>query len=471
MPATIEGSSIGTEIELITQQQTKVHYHYDCLLHVGNEDIAPYKMTRMLNTRDFVQQLTDEQFVDIYLGQGTLMYKVAPYQDNLKFTIIRSPLDENGVPSTDEAVYTRTFRAFLADEPERPLHGRERPDLQDQETADLQHMKVVRLQLMEPAIEQLRLMQIGTIGQVSTPANLAKTLLVAAYSRLNLETDEKPQGLQMTEPNNVEVRKHLPIPDNTGVLELFDLMQHKLGGIYGSGLGFYYALRKFFVWPLYDFNRQQTARKRVTFILAPGGRLGPLDRTWRSTERSTTVLITGTVKVVDNSASTLANQGNGVRFADSRKLMEGFVEVKDNKAIAKRSANNSEFITTTTGTGLNNLQPGRRGQSDNIFAESSRLAERQGAIATLEWRHAALDLLEPDMAVEILFDKGGDVASINGTLLGEVQDVSMVGDGLTSDRYVTRSMVHVFIDRLDPDFRDFLKAGGTKDQPTPSDGF
>ena len=160
------------------------------------------------------------------------------------------------------------------------------------------------------------------------------------------------------------------------------------------------------------------------------------------------MLATGEVKLKDDSEEQQLNLGNGVRFADANNFMTGFVDTVDNKAVASRGSNNSEFISVPRLNGNNNVQMSSNPITANPFMEYSKLARRQGNMITLAWENSQPSLIYPGMPVKIMYMDDDDIVTVYGILLKAHSFVQTKGQGMTDNRHLIQTSMSIFIKRI-----------------------
>lgn len=469
MAVELQTSAIYETVKKVSTSPGSPYFIIQAVVHAGGKDLAPLQLTRHDVARFYKSSFMDDSSLVLLIGLGTLVNEIGPYQDDLKLTLNISMCDEQAAQLTNEPVLSRTFRAYLGDDIPRSAEAGNSPILQDTETANRADAKHIRFILEEVAVEQLRKFQVGIVARSCPPFEVMRTLLVKACQALKLGKDEVITGFDLVPANNVTPRDHVVIRDGECILEVPDILQNKQGGIYSTGLGFYIQGRSIYTWPVYDTTRQDTAKRVLTIVLAPSRHSKVLDKTWSNDGRMVTIYSAGDVKVIDDSLGQLNIHGNGTRFADAGKLLDGFATVDGNKATISRSKNNSEYVTTVVGNGQN-LAPRSKAQTtSNIYLETSKLAKRSGATMHVPWVRSNPELLTPGMAVEILYDYNGLIKTIPGVLLDAIHSYALDGQGLAADRYTATSGLAVFIDRNDPAYLDYIKGGGTLN-PTPDVG-
>lgn len=467
--AELESSALMQEVALISAAPGSPYYQMRAVIHAGGKEIVPLQILRKDTERDYRQAIADNTAIVVAIGAGTLMNGVGPFQDDLKITLTIIDADEQGTEFSDKPILARTYCAYLGDEIARPSDSSYNPSLTDTETADRSSIKYVTFVLEEVAAAQLRKMRVGYIGRACPPYAVMQTLMVRACGALKLAADEAITGFDMTTPNNQTPRDHVIIEDNTDLFDVPDILQNDQGGIYSTGLGIYLQGAYIYAWPLYDCYRQASAKRLLQVLLAPNRHSVMVDKTWRQAGRATIIYSAGVSQVLDDSLGQLNTGGNAVRFTMANQLVDGEVDIADNKMVTHRGKTNSEFSTAVVGNGQNVANTSERRITGNTYHEASQMAKRAGAIMVVPWRRSNPELITPGMAVEIMYDFNGIIRTIEGTLLNCTSSYELEGQGMNAFRYTCASVLSIFVDRNDPDYIDYMKNGGQV-SPTPEIG-
>ncbi len=227
------------------------------------------------------------------------------------------------------------------------------------------------------------------------------------------------------------------------------LLQHKIGGIYPTGLGMYLFKQHWYVYPLFDLKRFDQTTKTLTLINVPTNQMPGIERTFRKTANQIIALVTGEVKHKDLTEAMLLNQGNGVRFLDSRRVIDNFADTTagENKAVVMRAENNSEFVTDERTSGLNNVQTAGSRITANKFAEMSKLARRTGSELQCLWENSDMGAIYPGMPVKYMYIRDNRIHELKGTVLGAQHYIQTHGKGMTDTRHRTDTALHLFVER------------------------
>lgn len=459
MATAVDSSALGLELTRISANPGSPYFKVDVTVNAGGRELAPLQLIHLVPNRDYKGSFMDDHSVSMKFGSGTAVFDIGPYQDDLTITIRKTRVSGD-MREQLGAVESRTYTAYLTDDLPRGPMMASAPQFSDRETANRNKTLDLTFVLEEVAMTQLRKMSIGMIVRATPPYMVMKTVLHNALDSIQVDVDSKIKGFQMEEPSNKAPREHIVIPDGTQLIDLPDLLQNERGGIYSSGLGFYVQGPYVYAWPVYDTARHATARRLLQVFLSPTANTTGVDRTWADDGRCLSVWSSRTPHLLNDSLDILNTEGNATRFADAERLIGGMGTVKDNKFTMDRSKNNSEFATTTYGNGANYAKTSGVKFSANPYVETSKMARRAGQFMLIPWDHSNPDLLVPSMMVEVYYDAGGEIRKMEGVLTGNSSQYTLQGQGMTNRPMACSTMIEVFLDRNDPDFKAYLEKGG-----------
>ena len=112
-----------------------------------------------------------------------------------------------------------------------------------------------------------------------------------------------------------------------------------------------------------------------------------------------------------------------------------------------RGANVSEFLSSSRPNGKNNVQISDQPITANPFAEYSKLSRREGSLLSLVWENSQPSAVFPGMMVKLLYLEEDEIKTTFGVMLKAHHYVSMVGEGMTSERHKTNSALSVFVQK------------------------
>lgn len=445
----IEQSSLYREVEAIVTSASKpVHYAWRAEIHVNGMTYSPLKLLSIDVSSDYDSKYADEIIVALAISGGTYAKRIYPFKEQVDITLYRQPLLEVGDSIDPErAIETERYTATLIDtgNPLLEANGLNSPS---EEALNLTNIFEISFQLVNKALEQLRMISVGGKYRNATVEDVIKSVLTTESRKVAVENIRLPQGVDMVPASNVRSREHVIIPQGTKLVDVPEYVHRKCGGVYSAGLGYYLQGDFWYVYPCYDTTRFNSALQTLTVINIPTNKLPGIERTYRKDSANLVVLATGEVRFRDDSEVQQLNYGNGVRFANADNFMDGFTTTENNKTVAKRSENNSEFVSVTRKSGNNNVQLSASAINSNPFVEYSKLARRQGSLLSFIWENSLPSLIFPGMVTKVMYLEEDDIKEVFGVVLKAHHYVQTKGQGMTDGRHICRTMLSIFVQQI-----------------------
>lgn len=432
-------------------------WYYEAAVLVGENQFTAYKVISMDTLRDYGTAYADKIILELTLPAGTFLHDILPFKEDLRVLLVKRTQSTLFGIETDKPIKQTVFRATLLQTDSPLVASSEQAAKAGRAALNLMDIRRVSFQLQDIVMEQLRLVTFGTVFREIRPGDLLKGLFSRTSDFVKVDQENSIKGVTMVDADNVEMQNHLVIPHSTKLIDIPDLLQSELCGIYNSGLGFYLQNKMWYLWPLYNFKRFDKAAKTVTIILIPSNKLQGVEKTYRTTQNQLIIIVTGGTIHSDNSEAKLLNEGNGVRFPDSRRMIEGFGAVKGNKVVADRGANGSQFVGVPRVSKLNVVQSGK--MSNNIYNETSKLASRAGSQMMVNWQNSDPDLLTPAMACQVIFERDGLPVTLDACIVGSHSQVSSPETSTASKRHLTNTVLSLFVDKNLPELKEFAQSG------------
>lgn len=430
--------------DILSRGPQPVLSRWQCQLFVGGAVITPLKLLSIDVERLYHRRYSDVINLQIVLGAGMYSQKVWPYRQNLVVHLINQPVAEEGQEVIAEVpTVNMQLRGVLSDDSSSLLENNS-AIAADMTAEDLTDLRVVNIQLIDFALEQVRLKTVGGIYRGNTPADVLTQLLTEQSQDPTVPQAFQVRGVDRVTPDNQNKRDHITIPPMR-LVDLPQYLQEKAGGIYSSGLGFYLQDGIWYLYPEFNTERFSRAPRKLTIFSLPPDRFPGIERTYRLDGKNLTILSTGLRRHEDGSERLQLNQGNGVRFTDASKVMENFGSTSGNKTTIKRRDNNHEYVAFQRETGLNWVPVDGEGVSANPFVQASRLAQRKGSTLQLTWENSAWGFLFPGMPVKFIYYRGNDIHETEGVLLGAHHYIQNTERGMIPGRHVCTSALTLFL--------------------------
>lgn len=447
--ASIENSSISQEIQqIVNNGVTPTHFQWTASLVADKYTVPIQQVNEIHIVREYDNHYSDEVRVNVTMTLGTYMNRVYPYKDNLTMTLYKKTVGEVSNSAASVAtpgIENHKLRAVLVNAKDHILEGNS-SIVRNEETANLAGVINVEFQLLDLALEQIRMQTVGTVMRKTTPGDAIKYFMTSISRAIQVDGVNTIKGVDMVDPDNTTVRDHIILPHGLKFSDVPGWIHQHMGGVYNGGFGFYLQAGIWYVYPLYNLDRWNSTPKNLTLLTIPPNFMPGMDRTYRKTNNQVIALLTGESKHLDDTEGRQLNHGNGLRFTDASKVLEGFGTAKDNKYAIQRVLNNTEFLAAPRRTGLNNTQLSPRRITANNFYEMSQMARRFGSHLQVKWENSDPGSLYPGMPVKFIYSANGKINEIYGTLLKAHHFMGSVTPGLLNNRFVTNTVMTLFLD-------------------------
>lgn len=436
----IEKSPLWADIRDILRDGSKpVRFDYKGMIHTEKEDIPVLKIITIDILRDYLNQVGDHIQVGLKLGLGDYMVRVYPYRTNLEMTIKRYDLDDNSTEKRKNTnIVTERYKViFLPDDNFVPS-GTEM-ELYDTETLNRSDIVNVKLQLLDRALEPLRVTTTSGVYRDVTQEQLITSVMVAESENVLVDGKVCIDGIDIVPPDNTAVMNHVVIPTGTHLSALPSYLQDKQGGIYTGGVGTY--LQKFnnnklwFIYPLFNLTRFDDAIDRAIVYAVPQNRFPELDRTYKKDGSLLSILATSTKQYSDSADTEYMNTGSGFRAANANTFMKKPVQITEDGPKGARANVNHEVVLKERKDGLNYAPQSSEGPTSNVYKQYAKLLCKESGKLTFVWENAQYDLLLPGMCMKYIFLDKNKPVEIKGVLLHTHIFISLQGTGITGNTY------------------------------------
>lgn len=379
-------------------------------LVLGTGDTIPVLgVTARYSLEDYQNKMTSLENIRLLLPGGTYQSKLLPNKDNV---MVYQYTTRRGKTTL------KKWRAVIQGYGDKHVEGN---DLSEgNETAlNTQRLEEINIQLMEPAVEKMRVVEIGGNYQATTPENLVNTLMGSKMLELGLNGADRFQGMEIYPFDNQTLYNQYVIQP----IKLYDLpgyLQHheRNGvGLYYTGVGSFFRDNKWFIWPLLHTRRFSKVSDGITIVRVPPKLLPTLETTYELNDGQLTILVTGEGKYIDTSNNTHYNRGNGARVvtADSVAGDTGVIQDRG-KALKVRSESVREFKTVDRQTGVD-YAPVEETVTNNIYRIMQRNALADGAFLQANWQNSDPSLVKPGTPVRYIYSKGDTIAMRYGVVI------------------------------------------------------
>lgn len=448
-------SQLYREVLSITSQGVKpVHYRYEFEIIANGVTHKTLTGVAFSFLRNYLKDYAEDARVELLLPAGTFLYDILPYRRDLKIRIYGYPQHEVlDMEDKRAAPVVREYKAIPFDTGDATVN-QANASAATKDTANLSTANVYTFQLIDPVVEQLRLVQIGGIYRAQTPGDLLRALLTHYSQRLEFPADQKPLGVGMVAPNNQEQRLTTIIPHGSPLVDQRDgteglarRLQYREGGIYNGGIAAFYQSRHWYVFPPFDVTRWETAKRKLTIANIAEKDLRQPERSYRDDGNNVYIIATGQVNYKDQSEHEQLNSGNGTRWSNSSKVFNGMLSGDGNTAKADRSSVMTEIVGDPNPQKLAYAPMAKQTISSNSCAQMTPLTFKRGSMIQLTWEHANLEILYPGMPARVLYERQGVIEMLDGVLVGAEISSAPTGKIGAKEGWLTNAALSLFVTR------------------------
>lgn len=390
--------------KVFEEGQVGATYVYGLSLIANGVEIPVQAVTGTHRLRDYINNYTDLFSLTFVTVKSDLEYKIRPYQDNLEAVVIRKRVSGNPSSSVGSSNMPRVvarYKAIMTDS-SKDLVEQNNPFVKDKDVMARSMSDPITIQLIDPSVDKLRLMTVGTIPRNTSGMKVIETMLTK-YSReaTNL-ANSSPLGLDIAPGYNEEMRENIVLDFLTKVTSIPRIVAENCGGIYPAGFSYYLQDRIWYLYPPYDPERFHKVKRNLTVVNLPKNRILGIEKTYHNSPNQMIILSTGDVKHVDYADQNQLSYGNGGRFMDATRLTK-MGEMINNRFQINASKNMNEVQTTERADGLTVAFQGTKAITSNKMGQLSMMAARMGSFIQLEWSNGDDSLIYPGMPVRYLY--------------------------------------------------------------------
>lgn len=404
----------------------------------------PISFTNLDFVMDFEKGFCTHINCSLRVGAGMWLKVLAPYREHLRVHLVREQRKSQGGPVDQEVEpLSYVFKPIFKDNAEAHESVSETIKLTRTEL-DIRDMLTLDVDLLDPATEAIQSAACGGIWRKATAADVMQAVFADVCSQMEYEGEKLITGQVIAEKTNTEKREHVSVPSGTPLVDLPMLLQKDQGGIWPTGCSRYLMGKLWYFYPPYDTTRIDRERFTLTVVKIPDVAGTGAKHTFLKDGDQLKIIAASESQIQDMTQPNFLQQGDGTRFAKAGSVMDDWLEVKDNKAIAKRGKTNTEArIKADNQTDHRTFNANKR-FTDNPYEQYSQLASRRGQLLSFVWSYADHTLLKPGMATRVLYEKGDEIKELHGVLVGCHAAVQATESAAAIGNHITTCALFVF---------------------------
>lgn len=410
-----------------------------------NEKIfRPLKILNIDFIDDYETSALSEIWATIIVPMGMWMKCLFPAREYVEVVLTRVPLETYSLEKKQDAeVQEFIYDALFHINEGNSFIGADFTTVSRTDLDNAYQPITVQLELLNRCVELVRKVTIGENARNCKPQDFIQNTLGYFTKDLEIDGEKAVESISVVEAHNKDKRDHINIKQGMNLIDVPNYVQNHCGGVYNSGINCFMKDKNIYVYPIYQTDRFDDEEKNLTVIKLTSNVFTQLEKTFRVDGKALYVIGLSDAVFSDITIAKRLADGNGVRYADSRKFMNGFVETKDNKAYAKRKEVNSEYKAVDL-KDRDYVPLSNNDINSNPFRERSRLAVRNGGVYTFQWPNSKPELIYPGMPAKILYEENGEVKEMRGVVLKQETTVALIGNGLSADKHGTTTALTLF---------------------------
>jgi hypothetical protein len=409
----------------------------------GIPDQNVMKVFGLTINRDYISNFADEITCTVSLNLGYYARKLYPNRSNFKVRLYKQHHSLTNSSSNKE-LQVDIYKAYILTDLKSPTIA-QGDEVNDERSLDLVSIVNIDLQLINPYVEKLRLLQVGGIYRQVTMDKLLLTLLTNEVDKLKNNNDQDILGVNLIPLSNKEVKDQVVVPHGTNIVNVPEYLQNTIG-VNNTGIGSYIQDKHWYIYPLYDTSKYNDRLDTVTIIILPSNKFVNVENTYMKDRGTIKILVTGDTAYHDDNDVEYSNTGNGVRYTDPNKIFDCNETTVGNKITISKTKNNTEILDKVD-TEVNYAPVSSNKITSNSYLNMSKLSEKSGGVIVVNWQNVDHLLLKPGMAVKILFEDNSKIKETYGTLLS-AKYISTVEGNLISGKYYHQASLKIFVRKI-----------------------
>lgn len=438
--------------KILDETKPPTTFRYTGTIHTTKKNVPVYRIMSVDTVRNYMNNISDEIHVMIYIKMKDYLRDVYPYADNLEFTF---DIEELHITEYAEEIivdrYKERFKAITKDKVNTNPVNLKAEKHDDSELENVGFMEV-RLQLLNRALEPIRIKLVDGIVNEVTPKDIVENILMSETKKILIDGKPSLDRVDIVEPSNQEIQYNIIIPSGTHLIDIPDLVQNEYCGMYNAGMGnyiqYYEKEQVWFIHSLYDHTQfDKTKNKKIVFYNTDKQFLPASEVTYREEGKTIYVIITGKVNYHSDLEGEYMNTGVGFKAPGAKSFMRKPVELTKEKVLGNRERLNHEVIVKDREDGLNYAPRYKEYITSNPFKAYSEMASRSVAQITFEWNHCPYGMIYPGMPCKYVFIANGQVKEVKGTILNVHTMIALKGNPGTSNMYTTNTVITVALEK------------------------
>lgn len=434
----IESTPLWADIrEIFSAKKSVSKWVFKAIIHTEKADIPVRQIIQWPENRDYYLNIGTSSHIYFDMGLGDYKYFLYPFREHLEVSIKSIPLDDKGAELTDGVVVQR-YKALFPPE-KNPVVTAGKDALHDAKSLNMSQMVDVVLELQERALEPLRRKMTSDTFRGVTVERVIRAVLFNESQKLLIDGKPAADGIELDTPDNTEEQSDILIPDGTLISNFPTWCQEKGCGVYATSIGTFFQRfndkNLWFVYPIYRFNKFDTAKKKLVIFNIPQGRYDGADKSYKVEGDVVKIVSSNGSNIKDEAGNSELNKGFGFRMVNAKAIMSKPVDIENGVATFNRAQTVTEVGHKARKDELQYAPVVK--PSANNFHEYSKIFPSHSIHLQCQWENADPKYLFPGMAVKYIYFSHGKYVELKGCLTGVFINRSLQGRNGTGTIYTT----------------------------------
>lgn len=381
---------------------------YEIIFHNKDTDL-PIKLFESIEINsDYNNKIADHIIVNVQMGTGDYVFDVFKYKDNIELTI--------NIKRDNVLYSSKTYKAVLINTTDN-MSGI--GSNIDKESLNKSGLTRVNFELIDTSVEVLRVVKTSGIYKDMNMRDVITTMLKTGCSAVKVNGETLSPTINMVEPNNTSVYKHIIVPTGTRLVDIPTYFQDTNYGVYSGDIGIYIKSKRIdinqsklnlHVYPLYT---TESDNYDDLIIYHSDGKLNKSSDNTYTISQDSIKIVSNELSIMEIKQNNLMNKGGAVTGSNPDNLLMYNSEVTDSSV----SYDNSKQVSNSTLETTDGLVNERYvGNEVNMYKHTSKVFEDSMDLVKIIWKYSNAELLHPGMNAKIYYQVDNSVRVMKGVL-------------------------------------------------------
>ncbi len=385
---------------------------YNLCLHTVDIDMTVLFFYELLMHGDYEHNYSDEIVAKISIPMGDFIYDIFPHRDNFEVSLIRE---------TKTTRITTRFKGALIDNTAIPDNGVYNKATRE----ELNKMEMVKLsvQLIDRYTEALRVTPIDGVFNHCKVKDAIKAGISSCCKKIKVSGKPLEVNLNMIEPNNTFLYKHIDVPTGTNIIELPNYLQNSHFGVYNGDIGVYNKMildndkmvNNLYVYPIYSNSAFDKVKKKLVIFKSSNPNIDQVENTYFVDGDTVKIVAgSGTLALDMSSGSLISHGGDVATTSPDTAIQRNNVVKADGTSSSYAETNLSVKTNKKRKDGSNRFN--YKGNNSNAYKSRSEVLKKSARHFRIPWIFSNPEILYPGMPVMYCYVKDGVINKVYGTL-------------------------------------------------------